>query len=703
MRLQICAKRLLVVCMLVAAASLAALCVGASAGELAEGVVVVSSSQFVFGDYLYIVGEVRNDTAGNVQSVRVTATYFNETGGVLGTGLSYTQHDILTPGQVSPFRIAHTPPPGYSRCELAVQYSTTTEAPMPPLTILSTREWTDSTGSLWLVGEVQNTTASTLQYVKLAITLYDLTGTVTNADYTYASINPLLPGQKSPFRTYLIAGPTDYVTRTISTNVSISSSEPLNLRCVNVTHWVDSYGWPHFAGQVQNDGTAEAKFVQVVLTLYDDDGHIVNCDYGYTSPTTIPAGGVAAFEVYFAGNFAGWSSYALYPPESAVPIPTATGTPTATVTPVLTPTRFRVYMPILVRSGGTQIGGTSNARSAALIRFSAEPRQAAAKGWAAESNYTVALPLVLKRSAPITQWPTPTPTLTLSQTLTPTPTSTPTATPTGVADVKIQPSCSQFDAPFDDNLNLAEEYVCLYNRGTASANMTGWQVKDAADHTYTFPTFTLLPAASVKVRTGCGTDRTTDLYWCQTTEVWDNWGDTAYLYNSTGILVDSYTYGSGTPTPTPSLTPTPQSTATQTATPGPTHTITPASTSTLTPVATPTATATQLPTRTLTPTSMPTQSSTSLPTHTRTSGPTQTEAPTRTTVPSPTHTRVPIPTATPTESPGVCECYANLYNCSDFTTQAAAQACFDHCMAEVGYDVHQLDADNDGIACESLP
>ena len=45
----------------------------------------------------------------------------------------------------------------------------------------------------------------------------------------------------------------------------------------------------------------------------------------------------------------------------------------------------------------------------------------------------------------------------------------------------------------------------------------------------------------------------------------------------------------------------------------------------------------------------------------------------------------------------------NLYNCSDFGSQRAAQACFDWCMQEVGTDVHQLDADGDGVACESLP
>ena len=71
--------------------------------------------------------------------------------------------------------------------------------------------------------------------------------------------------------------------------------------------------------------------------------------------------------------------------------------------------------------------------------------------------------------------------------------------------------------------------------------------------------------------------------------------------------------------------------------------------------------------------------------------------------PTATPTRRPTRTPTPTRRPGVCACYADLYNCSDFSTQAEAQACFDYCMTTVGYDVHRLDGDGDGIACESLP
>lgn len=62
----------------------------------------------------------------------------------------------------------------------------------------------------------------------------------------------------------------------------------------------------------------------------------------------------------------------------------------------------------------------------------------------------------------------------------------------------------------------------------------------------------------------------------------------------------------------------------------------------------------------------------------------------------------PGPTSTLTTAPGVCLCYADLYNCGDFSTQASAQACFDYCYPTKG-DIHRLDGNNDLVACESLP
>lgn len=50
--------------------------------------------------------------------------------------------------------------------------------------------------------------------------------------------------------------------------------------------------------------------------------------------------------------------------------------------------------------------------------------------------------------------------------------------------------------------------------------------------------------------------------------------------------------------------------------------------------------------------------------------------------------------------PGACACDRALYTCSDFSNWSAAQACFNQCRLTAGYDIHGLDEDGDGVACE---
>lgn len=71
--------------------------------------------------------------------------------------------------------------------------------------------------------------------------------------------------------------------------------------------------------------------------------------------------------------------------------------------------------------------------------------------------------------------------------------------------------------------------------------------------------------------------------------------------------------------------------------------------------------------------------------------------------PLPTAAPTPAPTVNPCNSASNCSCAGNIYNCTDFNTQCQAQACYNKCVSEGRGDIHRLDRDNDGIACENLP
>ena len=61
------------------------------------------------------------------------------------------------------------------------------------------------------------------------------------------------------------------------------------------------------------------------------------------------------------------------------------------------------------------------------------------------------------------------------------------------------------------------------------------------------------------------------------------------------------------------------------------------------------------------------------------------------------------PTLTPVvPQTGSYNCSSNTYNCTDFKTRIEAQVIYDACGG-VNNDIHGLDKDGDGLACESLP
>ncbi|XOB40576.1 MAG: thermonuclease family protein [Candidatus Nealsonbacteria bacterium] len=101
------------------------------------------------------------------------------------------------------------------------------------------------------------------------------------------------------------------------------------------------------------------------------------------------------------------------------------------------------------------------------------------------------------------------------------------------------------DAPGNDNENKNGEWLEIRNQEENSVSMTNWTIKDEANHIYTFADFILAPDKSVFIYSGCDIDTQEKLYWqCPEGEyaIWNNSGDTAFLRDASGNLVDSYKY-----------------------------------------------------------------------------------------------------------------------------------------------------------------
>jgi hypothetical protein len=87
----------------------------------------------------------------------------------------------------------------------------------------------------------------------------------------------------------------------------------------------------------------------------------------------------------------------------------------------------------------------------------------------------------------------------------------------------------------------AYEYVQINNLGNSAQVMTDWRLTDSDENVFDFPNFTLHPGRYVQVHSRQGDDTDEKLYWDRTSP-WPVWrsGDTAYLYNEIGELIDMY-------------------------------------------------------------------------------------------------------------------------------------------------------------------
>lgn len=131
----------------------------------------------------------------------------------------------------------------------------------------------------------------------------------------------------------------------------------------------------------------------------------------------------------------------------------------------------------------------------------------------------------------------PSKTSALSEVTTADPTTTSIPDNTIVAPVETSTSDEGIEI---SGLSLKDEFVKIKNSGSSSVDLTGWQIKDEGDkHTYTFPSFQLEAGATVTLYTAEGYNTGTELYWGSGNPFWNNDGDTAFLYDNEGYLIDS--------------------------------------------------------------------------------------------------------------------------------------------------------------------
>lgn len=133
------------------------------------------------------------------------------------------------------------------------------------------------TGSLWCLGEVWNTTGTTLEEVRVQVTLHDKSGRTVATGQGIPSLDVISSGQRAPFAFLFRDPPQSFVQY---------QAQPLRGRAAlpNSNHYTDleiveergQMQGPHFVveGQVRNKGSAMAT-ARLVATAYDAQGEVI--------------------------------------------------------------------------------------------------------------------------------------------------------------------------------------------------------------------------------------------------------------------------------------------------------------------------------------------------------------------------------------------------------------------------------------------
>jgi len=116
----------------------------------------------------------------------------------------------------------------------------------------------------------------------------------------------------------------------------------------------------------------------------------------------------------------------------------------------------------------------------------------------------------------------------------------PTQTETGAPNMNPAPAPQNFNLAVVC-IHLQDEYVILRNDDSVSVNLQGWTLRDAANtpNEQQLPDYDLAAGAVARVYSQTAPDGQANAISLGGGQIWNNSGDTAYLYEPSGMEIDS--------------------------------------------------------------------------------------------------------------------------------------------------------------------
>lgn len=156
-------------------------------------------------DYLHVIGEVQNTSPDAQKYIKVTATFYDSTNRIVGTGFTFTDVDVLRPGEKSPFDVILD---NKAQSEKVQNYrlvvsSDNTEPKPANLKLTIGDNYYDDIGYVHVLGEVTNQGTEITRYAKVSGSFYNEQNQIVATDFTFTEPSDLMPGQSAPFDTVI--------------------------------------------------------------------------------------------------------------------------------------------------------------------------------------------------------------------------------------------------------------------------------------------------------------------------------------------------------------------------------------------------------------------------------------------------------------------------------------------------------------------
>jgi len=174
-----------------------------------------------------------------------------------------------------------------------------TQPPLP-VKVENAARYQTPVGSVWILGEVFNSTDQPIENVQVRVALLDAAGQEIASDTPFVALDAVPPGSRAPFSVLFSAPPNgvidfqayvvradqayNYDSRYAQLQVSEVQTRPVGVQ-VGVS------------GKVSNTGASNSAGAYVVITLYDDQGRVSGFRQFALPDDQLAAGSATTFDV----------------------------------------------------------------------------------------------------------------------------------------------------------------------------------------------------------------------------------------------------------------------------------------------------------------------------------------------------------------------------------------------------------------------